>query len=650
MAPNSNNGGTRASTAKAAAGVIAATKAKGTPDPLVTDVDTAMEYLIVGELKSEDDELSFEFLSVIAMQLSQQSRFSQPASDAFRALSYLIHDLQQKRTVGEIADAVAKAVSAATKRVRDELEEATELVSAAAVTSTNTAEELREECHNVVTELKDAMECFTTSLANTETILERVGQQGEGRGGGGTYADSVRRHVPSLHATVVARAELQKRKIRLIKASGMVEAGMDLLTEKQLVEKANMALGLMEVVDEGKPYEMKVVGAAKERGAGGVTFELNSVEAVVWLKNKDMMSEFLSKMGSTADFKEQVYEVVMDWVPVTFEVDLAAAWKGVEQANGLQTSAIKEAKWIKPTHLRSAGQRTAIAIFSFATREDANQVIENGLYVEGKKVWGRKQMQEPRRCLKCQCFGEHKAAQCESTHDVCGRCGGEHRTNTCVVKDRDSMECSNCKTTGSGKQKGHGAADRRCPIFLGRVDRMNRVRKENNYKYFCTTDPATWETNSGNFEGDQYASDSQGYGGDPPRQDGARGRLGGGYRGEGGGGMQGGVDKGWGGVNADTRAGGNKDYGSSQTVTTSHGGAQGVASGSKAQVAAAAIRIYRPETQRGQVSAAQTTLTDLWTQPRGTNAVSGARSWSEDVAWRERESQKDSQQSALSYV
>ena len=93
----------------------------------------------------------------------------------------------------------------------------------------------------MVSELKEAMEGFATSLASMETILERVGRQSKERGGGGgvgTYADIVRRCVPPGHATAVARAELQKRKIRLIKASGMVEAGMDLLMEKQLVEKA----------------------------------------------------------------------------------------------------------------------------------------------------------------------------------------------------------------------------------------------------------------------------------------------------------------------------------------------------------------------------------------------------------------------------
>ena len=211
-------------------------------------------------------------------------------------------------------------------------------------------------------------------------------------------------------------------------------------------------------------------------------------------------------------------------------------------------SAIKGARWIKPSHLRSVGQHTTITIFSFDTREDANYVIENGLYVEGKKVWGRKQVQELRRCLKCQLFGEHKVAQCTSLQDVCGRCGGQCRTSACVEKDRGIMVCSNCRAANNGQQKGHGAADRRCPIFLAWVDRLNKTWKENSYRFFCTTDPATWENNLGYYGGDQ-PSDTQSYGDDLHWQEGmgGRGRLGGGLQGEGGGGMQRGVDNGWGG-------------------------------------------------------------------------------------------------------
>ncbi|KAF8800488.1 hypothetical protein BYT27DRAFT_7057547, partial [Phlegmacium glaucopus] len=135
---------------------------------------------------------------------------------------------------------------------------------------------------------------------------------------------------------------------------------------------------------------------------------------------------------------------------------------------------------------------TALAIFGFSTREGANQAIGQGLFVEGKKVWARKQLQEPSRCLKCQCFGEHRAAKCASIHEVCGRCGKQHRTSDCQEVDQTVFECSNCKTANNGKHGGHGAVDRRCPVFLERVERVNRLCRENKYRFFCTADPKTW--------------------------------------------------------------------------------------------------------------------------------------------------------------
>lgn len=123
--------------------------------------------------------------------------------------------------------------------------------------------------------------------------------------------------------------------------------------------------------------------------------------------------------------------------------------------------------------MRSPGQKSALAIFGFYTREGANQAIGNGMFVEGKKVWARKQLQEPRCCLKCQCFGEHRAANCASIHEVCGHCGKQHRANECREENQDDFECSNCRTAKNGKQGGHGAADWQCPVFLERVDHVN---------------------------------------------------------------------------------------------------------------------------------------------------------------------------------
>jgi hypothetical protein len=80
------------------------------------------------------------------MQLSQQARFSGHASDALKALAYLILDLQRKHTVNEITNVVAKAISLATKRMWKELEDVVGNITAETVSSTNAAEGLHGEC------------------------------------------------------------------------------------------------------------------------------------------------------------------------------------------------------------------------------------------------------------------------------------------------------------------------------------------------------------------------------------------------------------------------------------------------------------------------------------------------------------------------
>lgn len=109
----------------------------------------------------------------------------------------------------------------------------------------------------------------------------------------GSYAaDRVKSGIPVIHAAAVAKAELQKRKIRLVKATGMEGVGLSELTEKELVEKANIALAMMENVGEVMPDGIRFAGAFKEREAGGVTFELNSSEAGVWLKDINAQNKY----------------------------------------------------------------------------------------------------------------------------------------------------------------------------------------------------------------------------------------------------------------------------------------------------------------------------------------------------------------------
>ncbi|KIK37782.1 hypothetical protein CY34DRAFT_34822, partial [Suillus luteus UH-Slu-Lm8-n1] len=121
--------------------------------------------------------------------------------------------------------------------------------------------------------------------------------------------------------------------------------------------------------------------------------------------------------------------------------------------------------------------------------EGANQAIKFGLSIAGKKVYGRKLLPEPTRCLKCQSFdGNHVAAECPQTHDTCGMCGEDHCTQNCETTEPESYSCANCK------EKGQASWSRECPIFTQKWESHKRRNDEAKYIYFPTEDPLTWES------------------------------------------------------------------------------------------------------------------------------------------------------------
>ena len=128
--PSLNTGGCSCHTRASATIALTKTKTeeelKKQADSSVKDPITVINFIMDGDLKSEDDEMSFKLLGVIAMQLSQQPRNLKMALEAFKAISYLIFDIHQKNTVVSITDNIAKVVSLATKRIWDKLSEATD--------------------------------------------------------------------------------------------------------------------------------------------------------------------------------------------------------------------------------------------------------------------------------------------------------------------------------------------------------------------------------------------------------------------------------------------------------------------------------------------------------------------------------------------
>ena len=91
-------------------------------------------------------------------------------------------------------------------------------------------------------------------------------------------------------------------------------------------------------------------------------------------------------------------------------------------------------------------------------------------------------------CIKCQGIEvNHNVAECKFIHDVCARCAGMHWIDQYTVAAFGDFKCANCKA------RGHGAADRECPVFKEKLQLLHAKILNYTYRFFPTQDPGTWE-------------------------------------------------------------------------------------------------------------------------------------------------------------
>ena len=176
-------------------------------------------------------------------------------------------------------------------------------------------------------------------------------------------------------------------------------------------------------------------------------------------------------------------------MPTTFVAGNSGFYMKLEDSNNLPTDTITSTKFIKPLHLRYKEQKVTHLIVSFSSHKEANTIIQQGLYIEGKHVIVRKVLTEPHRCLKCQVY-RHFISECKAQNNKCARCAEQHCTASCPFATNSPLHCANCKPgTGSG----HSTTDRGCPSFLEEQAKIDKRSPENKFKYFPTSDLNTWK-------------------------------------------------------------------------------------------------------------------------------------------------------------
>ncbi|OCH89831.1 hypothetical protein OBBRIDRAFT_813012 [Obba rivulosa] len=151
------------------------------------------------------------------------------------------------------------------------------------------------------------------------------------------------------------------------------------------------------------------------------------------------MKSFASTLGGKTTVKAQVYTVLTEFVPISFDTTSLHSWSEVETRSNLDIDNIKDGHWIKLVNRHQQGQRFAHLIVNLTTSEAANMVIHNGLRFDPA----------------------HLARDCKQIHDTCGTCNlMKHITSDCNKDDEHKFRCTNCNTTG------HTSWSRDCPAFI----------------------------------------------------------------------------------------------------------------------------------------------------------------------------------------
>jgi hypothetical protein len=324
-------------------------------------------------------------------------------------------------------------------------------------------------------------------------------QNSSGSQGSQSYASVTKTGIPPPLTKLLSHSKAQACQILIDKRSLQATNELKELTEVQLTTKAELTLKLMSKVGTTLPDNISFL-SAKNVQNGGILYELNAPGSAKWINALANRSKFLNHFGTDIIIKEQVYQILLENIPISFNPNSKIALSEMECKGGLKQDNITKARYIKPIMRYNPNQRTAHIALILKTKTTANQIIHFKISVKGKKVYGHKLLPKPSRCLKCQTFnGRHIAADCPQEHNTCRTCRANHQTASCTIDIQELYHCANCNTDS------HTSWSHECSIFITRWQE-NRVRNEEaKYKYFHTEDPNTWDKikdKSNNYETD----------------------------------------------------------------------------------------------------------------------------------------------------
>jgi hypothetical protein len=338
-------------------------------DGLNTDVgmkEQAMEFLIAKEYMVHGKLFDLQTLSHILFQFGNTAiRLLKALMDGIRAVAFLLEDASAQymadMITATIKSQLKECIEAFTTKV-ETMRDAVEHVTVAAkdlkgkVADLNKGfEGFQETAHQLMHAIHELME-KTAKNANANTAIMMPHTQNHQM----TYATG-----PPVHtASVIVRGEITDKQILIQKDPNTTNNALETLSEKDLVAKANTTLDLMSIKAADKLEGTTFVGTQKLHNSNGL-YQLNSKNAVDWVKQLDVQAAFTANYGSMSNIQDKLFYVIAEFVPTTFYAGSSYAHAKVEEDSRLSTDTIAYLKYIKPPHLHASGQKVAHIMFGF---------------------------------------------------------------------------------------------------------------------------------------------------------------------------------------------------------------------------------------------------------------------------------------------
>jgi len=443
---------------------------------IIKGPDTAKKWLFENELVLKGENLSMMTMTMALQQLSS-GRFLQPRDmiHGMRAIAMCMEEIIQTRHTSEALDTITEQVEDIVKGAKAAVEDLVEGVKTA----------MKE------AEARVLKRSETGGRDEVERIIEKAVQTATKP----SYAQALASGKSSQTETkdlqirmdTEARGQLQRKQI-ILDGDDSTRENTSKLTPKEIISKVNLALDKLEkdmaetLEDDNndRPENAKFV-AARVLKNGGVLLEMSDENGAEWLKQKEIARAFERYFPGTVAIKGKTYQVVVQFLSTGLCNRLEKLLTAIEDENHLTPGSIDSVKWLRNPDNWSPNQTKAHAILTLNSRYAANDLIKNGILIDGTRHEAKKLEEDPRRCFKCQLMGVgHTAATCKA-EEACSKCAKNHLMRGCKAT-RAEYQCATCRKNGG--RDNHAAWDRQCPVFIKERAWLRDKKPENQYRFF----------------------------------------------------------------------------------------------------------------------------------------------------------------------